>query len=147
MIWVLGFLLLVACSAAGGPEVVTLDDQGLTLKAKGGQRIPWADIEALQLDSHLVSEQESAPLLVVTVKGQPVQVCAAYPRRVDPQSYAGMHDAISVGKESFLALRDTITSAAALEADPKVEGRWVKSKRTPNLTVEPATFAHGYAAP
>lgn len=144
--WVASLFLLLGCSAPTGQEVISLDERGLRPAAKGQAIIPWSDIEALHLEMHPISEQESAPLLVVTVEGRPLEVCAAYPHRVDPKSYAGAHHALSVSKESFLQIRDTIVSAAGLVPDEGAEGRWVKGQAAPNLTVEPASFSHGYAA-
>lgn len=147
LLWLVGLFLLMGCSTPSGPDVVTLDDQGLTPVARRQGPIAWTSIESLQLEMHPISEEESAPLLIVTSQGRSVEVCSAYPHRVDPQSYAGAYNGISVSKESFLRLRDTIVSAAGLVPDQEREGRWIKGSSTPNLTVEPASFSHGFAPP
>jgi hypothetical protein len=126
--------------------VASVNAEGLTLQIGDQPRtIPWADIEGMQVSEHPLSadDSKSALLLMVTIKDQQTEVCSSYPHRVDPNSYAGIHNAISVREGDFAKLREAIAGAAGLRPDPKNVGLWLK-KGTPTPAAE-ATFSHGYA--
>ena len=146
LLW-LSLFLFLSCSAPTGPVVASVNAEGLTLQAGDQPKtIPWADINRMQVSGHLLSadDAKSALILTVTIKDQQTEVCSAYPHRVDPNSFAGIHNAISVREADFVKLREAIASAAGLQPDPQNEGVWLKTG-TPTPATE-AAFSHGYGA-